>query len=444
MNSHLNIFKTYTNSNRTYQLENDLTRALAISLQEDSLFFHEVFKEILKGTNLYNQLFESLESETSVNIDIQKRASQVTHFDHIFAISLSESEISDFWEQNYSKNYDPICDLVIQINNIVLVFEAKRDNVNCTAQLYNQILNITNSENEPQTFNKENYGEIITPFDFNWPRLMAIAVKVSSFEKTMNSQNRFLSDFISLVKQHNFRWLPEPSVSSLQPTNKRAILRRIESTIEEVAKMTEIGKLNYNDRLGLEFYKQWAKEILFSINDKGNLGVSIYPGNTKGQGYSLFETNPKFSDTLNILENEYRTNYSYHIKFTSFQRYFQGLWFSETDLKKPLYTKENFNKYTGRKKRGVQWDQIETLFNESLNYNWKEQCNWENSIINSGKNQFDISFGYEVHIEIPFEKLKELDQTQNDLNNLINLIIEIHKSFSNDLLVSGITAHNNV
>ena len=114
---------------------------------------------------------------------------------------------------------------------------------------------------------------------------------LNSFEKTMNSQNRFLSDFISLVKQHNFRWLPEPSISALQPTNKRSILRRLESTIEEIEKTTEIGKLNYNDRLGLEFYRNWAKEILFSINDKGNLGVSIYPGNTKSQGYSLFKKN---------------------------------------------------------------------------------------------------------------------------------------------------------
>jgi hypothetical protein len=296
-------------------------------------------------------------------------------------------------------------------------------------------LNITNTENEPKDFNKENYGEIVTPFDFNWPRLMAIAVKVSSFEKTMNSQNRFLSDFISLVKQHNFRWLPEPSISALQPTNKRAILRRLESTIEEVAKTTEISKLNYNDRLGLEFYRNWAKEILFSINDKGNLGVSIYPGNTKGQGYSLFENNPKFSEKLNILGNEYKTKYSYHVKLTSFQKYFQGLWFSETDLKKPLYTKANFNKYTGRKKRGNQWEQLSSLFDESLNYDWKKQCDWENSVIGSGKNQFDISFGYEVHIEIPFQKLKELDQKQSELNNLINLIREIHKSFSNELLL---------
>jgi hypothetical protein len=390
MNSHLNIFKTYTDTNRTYQLENDLTRALAISLQEDPLFFHEVLKEILEGTDLYNQLFESLESETTVNIDIQKKARQISNFDHIFAISLSESIMLNFWEQDYDKNYDPICDLVIQINDIVLVFEAKRDKVNCTAQLYNQILNITNTEDKVQDFCKENYGEKITPFDFNWPKLMAIAVKVSSFEKTINSQNRFLSDFISLVKSHNFRWLPEPPISALQPINKPAILRRLESTIEEVAKSTEIGKLNYSDRLGFEFYKHWAKEILFSVNDKGNMGVSIYPGNTKRQGSTLFTNNPRFNDKLNILGIEYFTKYSYHIKLTSFQKYFQGLWFSESNLIKPLYTKENFNKYTGRKRRGKQWEQIASLFDESLNYDWKKQCDWENSVLGSGKNQFEI------------------------------------------------------
>ncbi|WP_339918447.1 hypothetical protein [Yeosuana marina] len=435
MNSHLNIFKSYTNTNRTYQLENDLTRALAISLQEDSLFFHEVLKVILKSTNFYNQLFESLESETYININIQKRASQISNFDHIFAISLSDSEIGDFWEQHNNKNYDPICDLVIQINNIIMVFEAKRDNVNCTAQLYNQILNITNTENDPQDFNKTNYGSIVTPFDFNWSRLIAIAVKVSSFEKTMNSQNRFLSDFISLVKQHNFRWLPEPSISALHPGNKPAILRRIESTIEEVAKTTDISKLNYNDRLGLEFYRPWAKEILFSINNEGNLYLNIYPGNTKGQGYSLFKNNPKFNDKLTILGSKCLIHYNYHIKFTSFQKYFQGLWFSETDLKKPLYTKENFNIFTGRKKRGNQWEQIASLFDESLNFDWRKQCDWGNSSFN-GKNQFDISFGYEVYIMIPFQTLKELDQKQSDLTYLIHFVKERHKSFSNELLLS--------
>ena len=61
MNSHLNIFRTYAKENRRYQLENDLTRALAICMQEDSLFFHEILKAILDA-KYSNELFNDLNS----------------------------------------------------------------------------------------------------------------------------------------------------------------------------------------------------------------------------------------------------------------------------------------------------------------------------------------------------------------------------------------------
>ena len=335
MNSHLNIFKTYTKLNRTFQLENDLTRALAICFQEDTLFFHEVLKEILNSTNYYNQLFEALEGETIVSVDIQKKASSLSDFEHIFAISLSESNMSDFWGQNYNYNYDPICDLAIKINNILLVFEAKRDNVDCTAQLYNQILNIIKANGSHEEFNERNFHKLITPFDLNWSKLMSLAVKVSSFEKSMSNQNRFLSDFIQLVKNHNFRWLPEPSLSALQANNTSSIKRRIESSVEELIKNNiNINKLNYKDRLGIEFPLPWAQEILFRISENGDLIATIYPGNTKSQGYSLFNSDPKFNTEVEILDKKYTFDKSYHIKFTSFQKYFAGLWFEEDRLHK--------------------------------------------------------------------------------------------------------------
>ena len=237
MNSHLNIFKTYTNSQRSFQLENDLTRAFAITLQEDSLFFHEVLKKVFSGTKFYSQLFESLESETTITIDIQKRTSQIDDYEHIFAITLSEAEIGNFWEAKNYKNYDPICDLVIRINNVYLIIEAKRDNFDCTSQLYNQVLNIVNSEEESTTsLNESEHSKIIMPFDMNWSKLMAIAVKVLSFENSFGNTNRFLSDFVALVKRHNYRWLPESPINSLQSNNKNSILRRIDSAIIEASK----------------------------------------------------------------------------------------------------------------------------------------------------------------------------------------------------------------
>ena len=50
-------------------------------------------------------------------------------------------------------------------------------------------------------------------------------------------------------------------------------------------------------------------------------------------------------------------------------------------------------------------------------------------IIDSGKNQFDISFGYELAVEIPYEELKAIDQDRSDLNGLVDLIEDVYCSY---------------
>lgn len=267
MNSHLNIFETYTKTNRTYQLENDLTRALAISLQEDTLFFHEVLKAVFKGSNFYNRLFEDLDNEITVSIEIQKFASQISDFEHVFAISLSENEISDFWSPTNTTACDPISDLVISINNILIVIEAKRDTIDCTSQLYNQIANIFKKQHKELSECKDQ----VTPFDLNWPKLMSIAVKAASFEKTSRIQNRFLNDFIQLVKEHNFRWLPETPIVSLRSTDKEAIERRVASAVNQFCRTTgKVAKLPFDERLGCLFWNEWTKSYcLISMLKRG-------------------------------------------------------------------------------------------------------------------------------------------------------------------------------
>ncbi len=422
MNTHLNIFNSYSKSNRQYQLENDLTRALAICMQENSLFFNDVLKDIFNQTNYFNEFFTDLESKNEIAISIQNNSNNITDFDKLFAVSLSEHVMKNdhFWSQKHETLYDPICDIVLRINQIVIIIEAKRDNVDCTAQLYNQAFNIC----QKNDISPEDMMDVIHPVDMNWPKLMGKAVKVHSFETATGRQNRFLKDFIDLVKKHNFRWLPEPSIFAVSQDNTRAIQRRIESAVNELSKSDRYRKLEYNDRLGLYFDEPWAKEVLFNISDNGDLLIMIFPGNTKSQGKYIFNSDPYLKEIVTIQNKHYKVSKSYHIKFTSFQSYFAGLWFNEAELKKDLYTKENFWKYCGRKKRGEDWNDIEALFNDCFipTYDWKEVCNWESKIINSGKNQFDLSFGYELFIQIPFNELREVDQNKLDLSGLTNLI----------------------
>lgn len=435
MNSHLNIFNTYSQKNIDFQLENDLTRALAITLNEDSLFLNEFLKLIFNKTDTYEEIFGSTDSDISINIDVQKNIKQITGFEKIFAITLSESEMKDFWKQNYTDIKEPICDLVITINDVVVIIEVKRNDVDCTAQLYTQIFNLYRITYPEIELSKEDVDKSVFAVNLSWSMLMELAVKVLNFEKA-TIPNRFLNDFILLIRKHDFTWLPESSIYGIRSSNKRAILKRLETALTKYSS-DKNNKLNYNDRMGLVFHQPWANELIFDIkNESGNLVVIIYPGNTKGQGYSLFGNDPKFNSNLSILGQLYDVSISYHMKFTSFRRFFTGIWFSESDLKKPLYTRENFYKYTGRKKRGDQWYGLSSLLDNSLNYDWKKQCNWDNLILKSDKKQFDISFGYEVSIEIPYEILRQIDKNQKDISGLVELISSIYTAFSEDLLIS--------
>jgi hypothetical protein len=436
MNKHLNIFTTYAKNNRSYQLENDLTRSLAICLQEDALFFHEVLKSIFSDSGLFDQLFEDLDGETKVQVEIQKQASQITEFDNFYAVSLSEAAMSNFWLQTDNKEYDPVCDLVITVNNVLIVIEAKRDNIDCTAQLYNQVFNILKKQNK----NIDDYKDDITPFDLNWKKLMVIAVKVASFEKTTGNSNRFLTDFIQLVKNHNFCWLPETPIGSLQNENTKSIERRIESALTQFCNDDEtVEKLTYSDRLGTTFSKGWSNELLFEVEPKsGELVVDIYPGNTKGQGYHIFPSDSQFNNSLSIDNEIYPAKKCYHIKFMG-QSHIAGLWLTDEDFSKTLFTKNNFYKYTGRIKRDG-WHLIENLLDQHIKVDWKEKCNWQDKFINSGRSQFNIAFGYHISIIIPFKKLAQLDKNHNDITPLANLIESIYRAFETKLITGEVSS----
>lgn len=152
--------------------------------------------------------------------------------------------------------------------------------------------------------------------------------------------------------------------------------------------------------------------------------------------YTYLKKDPSFNQTINILGTSYQLDINYHIKFTSFQRYFSGLFFGDNVLLKPLYTKANFSNHSGRKKRGSDWQQIENLFDDHFNvgFNWRDECNWTTKVINSGKNQFDISFGYEISVIIPFKSLQALDTNKSDLTSLVSLLNGIYQEFANNLL----------
>lgn len=378
MNKHLNLFNSYSKENKNYQLENDLTRALAICLQEDKLLLHEFLRKIFMNTTSYSKLFDEYSKDSKVNIEIQKEISALESFEHIFAVSLTSCSmnVNNFFNSEHHTDYDPICDLVITVNNTVIIVEVKRDATDCSHQLYNQLFNAFKSSG----ITKLTIEQPVTPVDLNWYKLMEIVVNVNNFHKNTNTSNRFLRDFIQYVRQHNYNWLPEASISSLFPDNKNAIYRRIRTAVENAS----IDQLE-NERIGFKFPKPYADELIFRIRDNGDLEIALYPANTKAQGYHIFNKgdSPQFQKQIEVEGHMYDVHKAFHIKFSSFQKYFAGLWFKESELVKELYTNNNFHKYSGRKKKGQDWDELEKLFNSSFKteYNWEKYSNWKTKIV---------------------------------------------------------------
>ncbi|MBP7256053.1 MAG: hypothetical protein KBA13_03185 [Chitinophagales bacterium] len=439
MDTNLNIFKTYENVKANYKIENNLTRALAITLKEDTFFFHEFIKFIFNNTIYYHRLFGTTDNyNINVSIDIQIDIKAIQDYEHLFAISISESELSNIWDCFDFKKDESICDLVIKLDSVFLFIEIKKDGEDCTNRLYNQIFNLVKQNTNIEKLDKSIHQKLITPIDLKWSELMQIALSVYKLQNSFNTKNRFLTDFIDLVRNYNFRWLPEIPINALKPNDTAAIIRRIETAINVFCEIKNCNKINYIDRLGILFDKDWAQEILFKITDNGDLNITINPGNSIKQGYALFNKNPSFNYIIILDKTKYEVEKKYHIKFTSFQKYFSGLRFVNYELisDRLLYSKENFYKYSGRKKRD-EWKEFEQLLNDTLLINWKEKCNWDELMIHSAKDQFDILFTYELNIYIPFKTLKELDKHQTSTMLLMDLIFDVYEQFSNNLLIEN-------
>ncbi|MGQ3676888.1 hypothetical protein [Tenacibaculum discolor] len=434
MNQHLNIFNPYTKTNReNNQLENDLTRALALTILENDLFCYTFLKYILQHKEgVFEQTTNYSTNFNQLEINIQKKVSSISDFDHLFAVGISGVPIqigNEFLNQTFNKDYEPITDLFIEIGNTAIIIEIKPNNIDCTSQLYNQIYNIY----------KENpTKDDVTPVDYNWKKLTQHAIEVNNFQELINKPNRFLNNFIDFLRKHNYSWLPENPLLHIPFTETN--INPIKDRLKTIISQSSLELLNKSDRLGFICNKNWADEILIWLNPNEKLlCFGLYPGNTKGQGYFIFKNEgvPQFKEEIVINNTDYKVNIDYHIKFSSFQKYFAGLDFTDSDLNKPFYNRKNFIKYTGRKKRNMgDWDKLETLFNDVFkkDYFWKDKAEWHKKMLSSGKSQFDVTFGYSITVNISYTTISELDYNKESMNEVIHYMSEISSQFENILI----------
>ncbi|MCR5430420.1 MAG: hypothetical protein K6E58_04235 [Eubacterium sp.] len=204
---HMNIFEEYTHSrDDKMPLENNLTRALAISLDESP----DLMKQFIDYIN--QNIFKDypLEYNEEYTVDIQFDLDRINEFDcidKIYGITLT-TEKHKFEDKKIEKSdKKEITDVVISLGESVIIIEAKRDATNPTEQLGKQ----KNKAIEKYSGGIEPHCEGMA-----WEDIFKIIEKYSGTKK--GSKDRIIYDFNEFLYRHLAGCAPEKKLNEIEDT----------------------------------------------------------------------------------------------------------------------------------------------------------------------------------------------------------------------------------
>lgn len=399
MNSHLNVFRHYAETS----WENNLTRALGITLNNDPLFFSTFFEKIT-GENIINYF----DSSSEVNIDTQISIENIPkEYEILYPVALTTGDI-DLLNISSRNTTKPIADLVITINNICILIEIKITNEDCIKQLNNQV----------EVFKKdylEKNLEIKETKALKWEEIVKIADTVYNFNSELNNNSIMLKEFLEYIGIHYPKWLPVKRFYEIPlPKNSGSkedveINKRIENLKIEIS---EGEMTKFKSRTSVLINKPWASELnMFMREDRLILG--IWPGDTKGQGWNLFNRNPnltflKFNETSRKIDDiSYNITIRPYLRFSHFSK---GITWLEINLKEKNYEfKKIFDNITGRWQK-ENWHDFEKKMSNLISEKWIEECGYKEFIIESNRTYFDIALGFELYYHVKYSDVQLIEK----------------------------------
>lgn len=420
MNKHLNVFRHYAETS----WENNLTRALGITLNNDPTFFLNFLNKITD-----KNIIDYFDSSTEISIDTQISIDNIPKdYEILYPIALTSGniDISNIFSKNTNK---PIADLVISINNICILIEVKITKEDCIEQLNNQV------EVFKRGYRNEDL-DIKDVIPLEWKEIIKIADTTYNFNTTLNNNSLFLKEFIEYIKIHYPSWMPVKKFHEipLPKSNHNKDYFEIDRRIENLKFEISNGEMEtYKSRVAVSLNKPWARELNIFMSE-GCLKMAIWPGDTKGQGWHLFNMNPNLSFLQLHNEEKILEDISYQIKirpYLKFSHFSKGITWFDFDMNNEEYKfNEIFHKISGRWKN-EKWDNFKKIMTEYLSEDWMNNCEFENLILDSNRSYFDIAIGFEVSYCIKYSDIQEIEKKGTTKEFFIQLKDEMIKTIEN-------------
>lgn len=424
MDHHLNLYRFFNESTEKEFIENNLSRAFSICLTNNSFFFNEYIKAIVTNED-YEYLFSSISEDTKYLLDIQIDTATIEKesFRKVYAVAMTSDKnlnMDDFFLQTDFGERKNITDIIISIKDIAIIIEVKRTGEDCKAQLFNQVLPFVN----------ENYNVI--PKRFSWQEIVKLMERVKHVQHLFSNNSVFISDFLQLSENRFPNWFePKPfNVLPFSSQNGTPNFIQLSQRMRQVLSATKFELLGYSGRLGIAVPFGWASEIIPEFKSHGNedfVEFYIWPGNTKQQGYQIFNKSLDWQDEKKLSINgvDFELDIAFNVKFCHFNRYVTGINYYEQDVIKPLHTTDNFNQKSGKWDWNVnteKWCKGTTTDFEKFmddhfkaDFKWREHCGWVDKFTNTDRNYFTMSLGYEVTVYVPYSHFKTIDNKGNDI-----------------------------
>ncbi len=432
MNQHLNIFRFHNESSDKEFIENNLSRAFAICLKNNNLFLNEYLKTVVTADD-FEYLFSTIgeNEEYSIDLQIDTATLEKENYRKIYAVAMTTDKslnMFDFFSQPNFGEKKNITDIIISIKDIAIIIEVKRTGEDCKAQLFNQVLPFIRDE-----FN-------VIPVKHSWQETINLLEKINHLQILSRQQSVFISDFLQLSEIRFPEWF-EPKPYKALPFSTQygtKIHNQLLMRMRQALSSSKYQLLGYNDRLGISVPFGWASEIIPEFQfyedskDKEYVTFYIWPGNTKQQGYQIFNKPLNWHEktSLPVRNIEYEIEIAFAVKLCHFNRFVSGINFYPNNISKTIHTLDNFHNKSGKWDRS-NWEELEIFFDEHFNveFDWRSKCEWINKFLNTDRNYLTMSIGYEVTMFIPYSEFKRIDKTESDLKNLSDYVNDIVDSF---------------
>ena len=372
-----------------------------------------------------------------MNIQIDTATIEKESFSKVYAVAMTSDKnlnMDDFFSQPDFGERKNITDILISIKDIAIIIEVKRTGEDCKAQLYNQVL----------PFVREKYNVI--PKRFSWQEIVRLMEKVKHVQHLMSQNSVFIPDFLQLSEIRFPHWFePKPfNVLPFSSQNGPPNYIQLSQRMRQALSASKYELLGYSDRLGIAVPFGWASEVIpeFKSNKNGDyIEFYIWPGNTKQQGYQIFNKPLAWQakKTLSISGVLYDLKIAFNVKFCHFNRYVTGINYCDQDVIKPLHTSGNFYSQSGKWNWNLETEKwckgntndFERFMDDHFKpeFKWRDHCNWTEKFTNTDRNYFTMSLGYEVTVFIPYSHFKTIDKNENDVVGVSDFINNVADAF---------------